>query len=70
MNLTISQLLQCAEQFGTPLYVYNADNISYQYNILQHAFASHPTRFFYACKALTNIYLEICLSIRCFIGLC
>jgi len=55
MNLTISQLLQCAEHFGTPLYVYNADNISYQYNILQHAFASHPTRFFYACKALTNI---------------
>ncbi len=55
MNLTISQLLQCAEHFGTPLYVYNADNISYQYNILQQAFASHPTRFFYACKALTNI---------------
>lgn len=55
MNLTISQLLQCAEQFGTPLYVYNADNISHQYNILQHAFVSHPTRFFYACKALTNI---------------
>jgi diaminopimelate decarboxylase len=37
------------------LYVYHAEKISEQYNKLVDAFSGHPTRFFYACKALTNI---------------
>ena len=50
-----SQLLAAAQQWGTPLYVYNAATIRRQWEHLQNAFKSHPTRFFYACKALSNI---------------
>jgi diaminopimelate decarboxylase len=44
-----------AEKFGTPLYVYHLEKITEQYYKLEDAFKGHPTRFFYACKALTNI---------------
>ncbi len=59
MSLTISpeQLNELATQFGTPLYAYNADHITTQYNRLTKAFAQTDTRFFYACKALTNIHV-------------
>lgn len=50
-------LLACAAEFGTPLYVYDAATISRQYHRLVAAFDSHPTRFFYACKALTNVHI-------------
>lgn len=53
--LTNEQLLAAAAEFGTPLYVYNTDKITEQYEKLCKAFSGHPTRFFYACKALTNI---------------
>jgi diaminopimelate decarboxylase len=53
--LTSRQLLDAAREFGTPLYVYHAEQIAHQYQKLQDAFKDHPTRFFYACKALTNI---------------
>ncbi len=49
------QLIQIAEEYGTPTYVYHAEKIAMQYEKLQNAFKGHPTRFFYACKALTNI---------------
>ncbi len=49
------QLLNIAQQFGTPLYVYNAKKIEEQYLKLSTAFNNSNTRFFYACKALTNI---------------
>ena len=55
MLLTREQLLAAAAQFGTPLYVYDADNITAQYQKLTAAFAKTDTKFFYACKALTNI---------------
>lgn len=54
-QLSNEQLIAAARQFGTPLYVYHAEKITEQYNKLSHAFSGHPTRFFYACKALTNI---------------
>lgn len=54
-QLTNEQLIAAAEQFGSPLYVYNTEKISEQYNKLVDAFSGHPTRFFYACKALTNV---------------
>ena len=47
-------LLQIAETFGTPLYVYDTASIKNQYKKLTSAF-SKTTRFFYACKALSNI---------------
>jgi diaminopimelate decarboxylase len=49
------QLIDVANQFGTPVYVYHAEKIAQQYQKLQDAFNGHPTKFFYACKALTNI---------------
>lgn len=55
MSLSREQLLAAATQFGTPLYVYDADNITAQYQKLTTAFAKTDTKFFYACKALTNI---------------
>lgn len=48
-------LLKVSNECGTPLYVYDVEKITEQYTKLSKAFASHPTRFFYACKALTNI---------------
>jgi diaminopimelate decarboxylase len=53
--LPTSALLAAAAEFGTPLYVYQADTIRAQYHKLTDAFSGHPTRFFYACKALTNV---------------
>ena len=53
--LTNQQLIDVANEFGTPVYVYHAEKITQQYQKLTEAFKSHPTRFFYACKALTNI---------------
>lgn len=57
MSATISNqsLLQLAEKYGTPLYVYNFNTIQQQYKTLQSAFDGTNTKFFYACKALTNI---------------
>lgn len=49
------QLTDLAASYGTPLYVYNADKISEQYHQLQTAFEGANSRFFFACKALTNI---------------
>lgn len=54
-SLSHSQLIELAERFGTPLYVYHAEKIKEQYEALQHAFRDCNSRFFYACKALTNI---------------
>ncbi len=48
-------LLDLANTHGTPLYVYQQEQIETQYNKLVKAFTKTPTRFFYACKALSNI---------------
>ena len=57
MPLTISntQLSSIAATYGTPLYVYNADKITDQYLQLTNAFKGINTKFFFACKSLTNI---------------
>jgi len=54
-QLTNEQLIAVAAEFGTPVYVYNTEKITEQYQKLTSAFSGHPTRFFYACKALTNV---------------
>jgi len=66
MSLTDQQLLAAAAQFETPLYVYDADHITAQYQKLTTAFAKTDTKFFYACKALTNVnILKHIKSIGC-----
>ena len=54
-SLSNTQLTQLADQFGSPLYVYHAEKIAEQFGTLQKAFEGTTSRFFYACKALTNI---------------
>ncbi len=49
-------LLQLAEQFGAPLYVYDAEKIASQYHRLTNAFSKVPRlRLHYAVKALSNL---------------
>ena len=49
-------LVSLAEQFGHPLYVYDAEKIEFQYLRLTNAFSKVPTlRINYAMKALSNI---------------
>ncbi|MBB6097040.1 diaminopimelate decarboxylase [Deinobacterium chartae] len=53
--LTDAQLLEAAERFGTPLYVYDASVIDRQVARVQEAFAG--ARVFYAMKANPNLTL-------------
>lgn len=55
LQLSPEQLAQTANEFGTPVYVYHAEKIKEQYDKLVRAFLNVPTRFFYACKSLTNV---------------
>lgn len=65
-QLTSEQLVEIADRFGTPLYVYHAEKIKEQYEKLTSAFEGSNARFFYACKALTNInILKYVKSIGC-----
>lgn len=48
-------LLQVAEEFGTPTYVYDVERIEFQYDKLIHAFGNHKVKLHYALKALNNI---------------
>ncbi|MBO6517748.1 MAG: diaminopimelate decarboxylase [Bacteroidia bacterium] len=48
-------LLKVAEEFGSPVYVYDADKIVKQYKRLTDAFKGVDLKIKYACKALTNI---------------
>ncbi|HUX84775.1 MAG TPA: diaminopimelate decarboxylase [Chitinophagaceae bacterium] len=64
--LSGSFLVKVAEQFGSPVYVYHAEKIRRQYEKLQDAFHQTRVRFFYACKALTNInILRYMLELGC-----
>jgi diaminopimelate decarboxylase len=53
--IKIAQLEALANEFGTPLYIYEQESIENQYSKLTHAFNNSKTRFFYACKALSNL---------------
>jgi len=54
-SLSPSQLNDLAQRFGTPLYVYHAEKIKEQYEKLTSGFSVIDSKFFFACKALTNI---------------
>ena len=65
-SLSNELLLEIADRFGTPVYVYHAEKINSQYNRLLQAFTGSDVRFFYAAKALTNInILRYIKSIGC-----
>jgi len=65
-ELSPKQLTDISNQFGTPVYVYHAERIKEQFQRLQAAFSGTDTKFFYACKALTNInILRYIRSIGC-----
>jgi diaminopimelate decarboxylase len=50
------ELVQLAEEFGSPLYVYDAEKIQSQYNRLANAFSKvERLRINYAVKALSNV---------------
>ncbi len=53
--LSNEQLIAVANEYGTPVYVYHAEKIAEQYKKLTSAFSAHPTKFYYACKALSNV---------------
>lgn len=48
-------VLDICQEFGSPLYVYDADKIVYQFKSLQGAFSNTNVKIKYAAKALTNI---------------
>jgi len=50
-------LLDIARDFGTPVYVYDADHIIAQYQRLQKAFKGAKLKVKYAMKALNNIHI-------------
>lgn len=54
-ELSALQLLELANEFGTPLYVYDTGRIERQFEKLTKAFDKTDAKFFYACKSLTNI---------------
>lgn len=54
-SLLHEHLIQIANEFGTPVYVYHAEKIKEQFDKLNSAFKGCNARFFYAAKALSNI---------------
>src|SRR5690606_6283202 len=55
-KMNSQNLLQLAEEFGSPLYVYDAEKMQSQYNRLTKAFAKvEKLKINYAVKALSNI---------------
>src|SRR5690606_523538 len=55
-KMNSQNLLQLAEEFGSPLYVYDAEKMQSQYNRLPKAFAKvEKLKINYAVKALSNI---------------
>ncbi len=55
-KMETNQLLELSEQFGSPLYVYDAEKIQSQYHRLEKAFSKvNSLRINYAVKALSNL---------------
>ncbi len=48
-------LIDVAQEFGTPLYVYDAETIASQLNTMRSAFSGLKVKVKYAAKSLTNI---------------
>ncbi|MGV4380203.1 diaminopimelate decarboxylase [Ornithobacterium rhinotracheale] len=56
LSFTAEDLLQMAKEFGTPLYVYDAEKMKTQYERLKNSFSGvEKLKLNYACKANTNL---------------
>ena len=56
LSLTNQDLLNMVNEFGTPLYVYDAEKIKSQYQQMEQAFdAVKNKKIHYACKANNNL---------------
>ncbi len=64
--MTNKDLLAITEEFGSPVYVYDAEKIISQYKRLTSAFKVNELRIHYAVKALSNIsILKLLNSLGC-----
>jgi len=64
--MTQKDLLAITKEFGSPVYVYDADKIISQYRRLTDAFKVNELRIHYAVKALSNIsILKLLNSLGC-----
>lgn len=54
-EITEKELLNIADEFGTPTYVYHGEKIEHQYKKLKSAFKGVDVHLHYALKALNNI---------------
>jgi diaminopimelate decarboxylase len=54
-QIPTEQLLDLADRYGTPLFVYDAGIMKKQYDRLCNAFKGQRVKFNYACKALGNL---------------
>ncbi|WP_405199276.1 diaminopimelate decarboxylase [Christiangramia sp. LLG6405-1] len=64
--MTHKDLLSVADDFGSPVYVYDAEKITSQYQRLTNAFKVDELRIHYAVKALSNIsILKLLNSLGC-----
>ncbi|MUP46953.1 diaminopimelate decarboxylase [Gramella sp. BOM4] len=64
--MTQKDLLSVAKEFGSPVYVYDAEKIISQYKRLTSAFKVNELRLHYAVKALSNIsILKLLNSLGC-----
>jgi Diaminopimelate decarboxylase len=62
-HLSNEQLTAIAAEYGTPVYVYNADKITTQYQQLTTAFAGQQVRFFMLAKPLPiRIFCAMCTA--------
>ena len=54
-----TQLLEIANKYGSPVYVYDTDKIEAQYNRLTNAFSTVKNlKLNYAVKALSNVNIR------------
>lgn len=64
--MSAERWIELAEEYGTPLYVYDKKKIEERYGKLTSAFEGKDVRFFYACKALGNInILKVIKNMGC-----
>ncbi len=59
-----ASLIALAEKFGTPLYVYSANQITHRFQLFQQAFAHRPHTICYAVKANSSLAILRLLALQ------
>ena len=61
---TAQSLLHIAEQYGTPVYIYQGEKIEEKFHFLKNSFKKFTPQIYYAMKALWNPHiLKILLNV-------